>query len=109
MRLKNTARQYRYFIFLNSSVRGPFYPSYMPPGWQWTQAYTSRLTSQIKVPQSLSPKGRLCAVVRITTGPSTMCWGRRPIPCASTARSYTAIFEQQALAEARCLSKINLH
>ena len=50
VRLKNTARQYRYFIFLNSSVRGPFFPSYMPAGWQWTQAYTSRLTSQIKVP-----------------------------------------------------------
>ena len=49
VRLKATARQYRYFIFLNSSVRGPFYPSYMPQPWQWTQAYTSRLTSSVKV------------------------------------------------------------
>ncbi len=42
-------RKYRYFIFLNSSVRGPFYPSYMPPGWQWTQAYTDRLVGDIKL------------------------------------------------------------
>lgn len=34
---------YRYIIFLNSSVRGPFIPAYMPPWWQWTQAFTDRL------------------------------------------------------------------
>ena len=34
---------YRYIIFLNSSVRGPFIPAYMPPGWRWTQAFTDRL------------------------------------------------------------------
>lgn len=27
-------RRYKYFIFLNSSVRGPFVPTYMPPQWQ---------------------------------------------------------------------------
>lgn len=48
VRMKGTAKAYRYFIFLNSSVRGPFYPSYMPPDWQWTQAYTARLTHSIK-------------------------------------------------------------
>lgn len=30
-------RRYKYFIFLNSSIKGPFVPNYMPPGWQWTQ------------------------------------------------------------------------
>ncbi|GAB4817920.1 hypothetical protein N2152v2_004966 [Parachlorella kessleri] len=39
---------YKYFIFLNSSVRGPFVPSYMPDGWQWTQAYTDRLRGKVK-------------------------------------------------------------
>lgn len=35
--------QFRYFVFLNSSVRGPFVPAYMPPGWQWTDAFTDML------------------------------------------------------------------
>ena len=37
--LLNTShcRRYKYFIFLNSSIKGPFVPNYMPPGWQWTQ------------------------------------------------------------------------
>lgn len=29
--------RYKYFIFLNSSIKGPFVPNYMPQGWQWTQ------------------------------------------------------------------------
>ena len=52
VRVRREASKYRYFIFLNSSVRGPFYPSYMPPGWQWTQAYTDRLVDNIKVVSS---------------------------------------------------------
>ena len=35
-----------------SSVRGPFYPSYMPRGWQWPMAYTERLTGNTKVVSS---------------------------------------------------------
>jgi hypothetical protein len=35
--------QFKYFIFLNSSVRGPFYPSYMPAEWQWTDAFVGAL------------------------------------------------------------------
>ena len=45
-------RRYKYFIFLNSSVKGPFYPTYMPPDWQWTRAYTDRLVGDIKVVSS---------------------------------------------------------
>ena len=44
-----TRQKYKNFIFLNSSVRGPFIPHYLPPGWQWTQALTSRLSDTVKV------------------------------------------------------------
>lgn len=46
------ARKYQKYIFLNSSVRGPFLPSYMPPAWQWTQAFTSKITGLVKVVSS---------------------------------------------------------
>ncbi len=42
-------RRYRYFLFLNSSVRGPFFPSYQPAGWQWPRAFTDRLSGNVKV------------------------------------------------------------
>ncbi|KFM23219.1 hypothetical protein F751_3410 [Auxenochlorella protothecoides] len=45
-------KQYKYVILLNSSVRGPFVPSYMPEGWQWPQAYTSRLVGDVHVVSS---------------------------------------------------------
>lgn len=48
MKGKNELKKYRYFIFLNSSVRGPFIPNYMPHGWQWTQAFTDRLSDEVK-------------------------------------------------------------
>ena len=41
--------KYAHFIFLNSSVRGPFVPMFMPPGWQWTQAFTTGLSATTKV------------------------------------------------------------
>ncbi|KAK9818280.1 hypothetical protein WJX72_010022 [[Myrmecia] bisecta] len=52
LRLAGTYSKYRYFVFLNSSVRGPFYASYMPQDWQWTRAYTDRLTGNVKVVSS---------------------------------------------------------
>ena len=45
----DTIKQYKYFIFLNSSVRGPFYPSYLPPSWQWTQVFTDRIDENVKL------------------------------------------------------------
>lgn len=36
-------KKFKYFIFLNSSVRGPFLPSYMPANWQWTNAFVDAL------------------------------------------------------------------
>jgi hypothetical protein len=41
-------RRYKYYIFLNSSIRGPFWPNYMPPRWQWTRAYTDLLRGDVK-------------------------------------------------------------
>lgn len=46
-RQQRSYSKYKYFIFLNSSVRGPFFPSYMPIGWQWTQAYTERFRGDV--------------------------------------------------------------
>ncbi|KAK9814261.1 hypothetical protein WJX72_003056 [[Myrmecia] bisecta] len=42
-------RRYKYFIFLNSSVRGPFFPSFMPPQWHWTRGYTDQLRGELKL------------------------------------------------------------
>lgn len=66
---RGTRRKYGAFIFLNSSARGPFFPSYMPRGWQWTMAFTQRLSASVKVgvrsrtPQTLTRQlqGRLSA------------------------------------------------
>lgn len=49
MRRKRLARRYRFFLFLNSSVRGPFFPSYQPAGWQWPRAFTDLLSADVKV------------------------------------------------------------
>jgi hypothetical protein len=37
-------RRFHYFFFLNSSVRGPFAPLWVPPGWHWTHAYLRHLS-----------------------------------------------------------------
>ena len=34
---------YDVFVALNVGVRGPFFPSYMPPGWHWTSAFADKL------------------------------------------------------------------
>lgn len=41
--------RYRYVIVVNSSVRGPFLPSYWPRDVHWTRILTSRLTGDIKL------------------------------------------------------------
>lgn len=33
------ARRYKYFIMLNSSIKGPFFPQYMPKRWHWVDAF----------------------------------------------------------------------
>ena len=44
--------KYKYFVLLNSSVKGPFFPSWLPPKWQWTNGFTDRLTSSVKAVSS---------------------------------------------------------
>ena len=41
-------KSYKYFIFLNSSIKGPFFPTWVPESWQWTYAFTARLTETVK-------------------------------------------------------------
>lgn len=44
--------RYRYVFFLNSSIRGPFVPSYLPHGWQWTDTFLSLLNDRVHVVSS---------------------------------------------------------
>ncbi|GAB4815440.1 hypothetical protein N2152v2_002486 [Parachlorella kessleri] len=46
--LKDTS-PYKYFVFLNASVRGPFLPAYWPKGALWTEAFTGKLTDTVKL------------------------------------------------------------
>lgn len=41
--------RYRYVIFLNSSVRGPFLPSYWPREKHWSRVLTDRITDDVKL------------------------------------------------------------
>lgn len=41
--------KYSYFIFLNSSARGPFVPNYLPPGWAWPDAFLRFMVGDVKV------------------------------------------------------------
>ena len=63
-RARGTDRKYKYFLFLNSSVRGPFYPAYMPATWQWTHAFTDRLSPVVKASSLATPNytSRCCVV-----------------------------------------------
>jgi hypothetical protein len=36
---------FKYFIFLNSSVKGPFLPAWLPAEWHWTSAYLAAFQS----------------------------------------------------------------
>lgn len=49
---KQQFKLYKYFILLNSSVRGPFVPAYMPNLWQWPNAYIDRLVGDVKAVSS---------------------------------------------------------
>lgn len=41
--------KYRYVIFLNSSVRGPFLPAYWPPEMHWSRILTGRINEEVKL------------------------------------------------------------
>ncbi|GAB4817919.1 hypothetical protein N2152v2_004965 [Parachlorella kessleri] len=41
--------KYKYYVLLNSSVRGPLLPSYWPHDLHWAHALTSRITDEVKM------------------------------------------------------------
>ncbi|GAQ79139.1 hypothetical protein KFL_000250160 [Klebsormidium nitens] len=75
-RQQKTAGKYKYFIFLNSSVRGPFFPSYMPHGWRWMQAYTDRFQGDIAAVSS----SIVCLPHEDRYGPHLESWAFALIP-----------------------------
>eukprot|EP00890_Picochlorum_soloecismus_P001815 jgi/Picsp_1/2634/NSC_00864-R1_hypothetical protein VOLCADRAFT_105929 [Volvox carteri f. nagariensis] len=47
-------QQYRYFVIVDSHVRGPFVPSYVQNmKYHWTEAFTSRLNNKVKMVGSI--------------------------------------------------------
>ena len=48
LKQQGTLQNYKFFILLNSSVKGPFFPSWVPKHWRWTSGFTDRLTASIK-------------------------------------------------------------
>jgi len=40
---------YKYFILMNSSIRGPFFPAYMPKAMHWTDTFTSKINDNVKL------------------------------------------------------------
>jgi hypothetical protein len=47
--LNKNKEPFDYYIFLNSSVIGPFLPPYYPKSLHWSDIFTSRITDQIKL------------------------------------------------------------
>lgn len=42
-------KKYKYYIFMNSSVRGPFLPAYVRGKIRWEDLFISRLTNEVKL------------------------------------------------------------
>ncbi len=40
---------YKYFIIMNSSVRGPFTPAYYTDKQHWSRIFTDRITDEVKL------------------------------------------------------------
>ena len=40
---------YKFFVWVNSSVRGPFLPAYLAGTMHWTEALTGKLTESVKL------------------------------------------------------------
>mmetsp|Transcript_3206 Transcript_3206/g.9295 ORF Transcript_3206/g.9295 Transcript_3206/m.9295 type:complete len:532 (-) Transcript_3206:1175-2770(-) len=41
--------RYKYVVFMNGSIRGPFLPAYWPKDVHWTQIFTRRLNNHVKL------------------------------------------------------------
>lgn len=47
--LGTSMSKYSYFVWLNSSVRGPFLPSYLDGKYHWTRGFTEKLNEHVKL------------------------------------------------------------
>ncbi|GAB4813085.1 hypothetical protein N2152v2_000131 [Parachlorella kessleri] len=73
-------RKYSYFVWLNSSVRGPFLPAYLAGKMHWTEPFLGKLSSSVKL-----------------VGPTINCggaYGRPPVP---HVQSYVAATDRLGL------------
>mmetsp|Transcript_669 Transcript_669/g.1942 ORF Transcript_669/g.1942 Transcript_669/m.1942 type:complete len:501 (-) Transcript_669:495-1997(-) len=43
------SKKYKYFMFMNSSIRGPFLPAFWPAGVHWSRAFTAKLIGDVKL------------------------------------------------------------
>ena len=73
-------RRYKYIIWLNSSVRGPFLPAYVKRRMHWTEALTDRLRGQVKL-----------------VGATINCGGAFGMPALPHVQSYLAAVDQTGL------------
>ncbi|PNH09425.1 hypothetical protein TSOC_003954 [Tetrabaena socialis] len=53
--------RFGYFFFLNSSVKGPFFPGYLPTWWHWTHAFLERF---VPLPQD-DPRWRRHSALQV--------------------------------------------
>jgi hypothetical protein len=75
--IKNISK-YKYFIWLNSSVRGPFLPPFLRNTFHWTRPFTSKLAS------SLTKKAGQVKLV----GSTINCGGAQGLPPQPHVQSY---------------------
>jgi hypothetical protein len=82
--------QYTYFIWLNSSVRGPFLPPFLRENLHWTLPFTSKLSSSSSSTFHTSTRRRTTQVkpeVKLV-GATINCGGAQGLPPAPHVQSY---------------------
>lgn len=75
--------RFKYFIWLNSSGRGPFLPPYyaeISQGASWTRAFTAKLTDKVKL-----------------VGSSISCGGAYTYPPTPHVQTYAVATDRQGL------------
>ncbi|EFJ51845.1 hypothetical protein VOLCADRAFT_87431 [Volvox carteri f. nagariensis] len=87
--------RYRYFLLLNSSVKGPYYPAYLPTWWHWTHAFLERFQP---LPQG-DPRWTYPPVLEVLppgtpTGPYSR---RRPMGPAVVRASWAVALDHVAM------------
>lgn len=80
-----TIKKYRHFMFLNSSVKGPFTPKYYP--FHWSQPFISRINNRVKAVSS-----SLVCLPAFDAGVPSRPDSCRPRPL-STCLTHSGIFQ----------------